>query len=276
MRSNWRYHQTDLAETTKKRLNIIKIQCMEQELCMLLDTGAPQSSIRVDSAQRLNLATDNDFIELPELKLGAFVWEGVKAHPDKREYDSTEYFGCSLDGVLGTDVMNGLCWLFDRPSRKVHICDTEHAFCAEWSKDAAFISTRPHVLGDSSGHVWATEAYLNGHGPIHTDLDTGAQRTIITSKAGALLDPSAPRTPIQLSNGGEVTNVSSYRTRAKSLKIAGITFSNPVVAVCDPIFSVDPPLLERQAILLGIDIIGENSYGFDLKNGLFWIFPSPS
>ena len=93
----------------------------------------------------------------------------------------------------------------------------------------------------------------------------------MTRKAGALLDPNAPRETIHLSNGGEARNVESYRCHAQELAVAGVVFSKPLVAVCDPIFSVAPELLDIPAILLGVDVIGQNSYGFDLHNGRFWL-----
>lgn len=266
-----------LSKTTKPRLNLIDIQCGTQSICVLMDTGAPTSRINKHTAKTLNLPIeqdgDYDYAVIPKITIGPFQWENLRVSINPHEDKSSIYHGRQTDGIFGCDVMNGLCWIFEPTMRKFHVCTPNHSFFSKWTEGAGCTSIHPHKLADLPSNVWATECFLNGQGPIHTDLDTGAQRTILTSKAGAFLDPTAAREEIRLSNGGTERNVGSYRTTAEEITIAGVRFLKPVVAVCDPIFSVAPELLSKPAILLGIDVIGESRYAFDLHHGEFWIHP---
>ena len=268
-----KYTHTPICNTPKTRLNLVEFQVNAQSDIFLLDTGAPQSRIHITKAEKFQIQHDGKKGVIERLQIGPFLWTNFPVSIDSSPDKSTLYHGCPTAGLFGTNLMNGLCWLFERPARKLHICEAEHAFVNQWTAGANSISIHPHVLKDIEGHVWATQSYLNGQGPIHTDLDTGAQRTILTSKAGAYLDPAEPRETIRLSSGGGVNQAESYRCHAESFEIAEVRFERPLVAVCDSIFEVAPELLDKPAILLGIDTIGENSYGFDLQNGIFWIHP---
>ena len=274
-----KYFTAPLADTSKKELIIVEFQCGRHRLCVLMDTGAPTSMIRKRSADRVGLPVHNkdntDFVQLPDLSLGDFHWSDMCIAVDSQKDQSLLHHGVETDGVFGCDLMNDLCWIFEPPNGRFHLCTPDHPFLKQWSQGANSLPIHKHTLGDYPSNVWATHCFLNGHGPIHTDLDTGAQRTLLNTKAGAYLDPDSPREPIRLSNGGDIKNVSSYRTRADTLSIADVTFAQPLIAVCDPIFSVDPPLLEKPAVLLGSDLLGLYRYGFDFHGGTFWIHPKP-
>ena len=43
--------------------------------------------------------------------------------------------------------------------------------------------------------------------PLHVNIDTGAQRTILTTKAGEFFDPNAPRESITLVSGAGSLNL---------------------------------------------------------------------
>ena len=287
MNMHLKYFTAPLAETSKPHLILVQIQCGTHTLCVLLDTGAPTSVIKAHAVKRLNLHThrkenaapdddgeDTEYATIPLLSLGDFTWTNLQPSVDHREDSSLLHHGRTLDGVFGCDLMNDLCWLFEPTRRQFHVCTPNHPFLKQWTQDAHHTTIHKHTLGSYAGNVWATQAFLNGQGPIHTDLDTGAQRTLLNTLSGAFLDPNTPREPIRLSNGGDITNVSSYRTQARTLTIAHVTFQDPLIAVCDPIFSIDPPLLKKPAILLGSDLLGQHRYGFDFLNGHFWIHPA--
>lgn len=266
-------YSVPMSPTPKERLNLVDLECGDERFCVLLDTGAQSSHLRLAAAERLGLEMDGETAVIPEIRLGPFVWRDFPVTLDRREDHSAVHHGRPTDGLFGTDLMNGWVWLYERPSRVLHVCSADDPFVAEWTRDANRLAIRPHQLAGASGHVWATECTLDGHGPVHTNMDTGAQRTILTSKAGALLDPEAPREAISVSNGGDAVNVSCYRCHARTIEIAGVRFERPLVAVADPIFQVAPELLAIPAVLLGIDVYGANSYGFDLESGVFWLHP---
>lgn len=260
-----------LLPTSKRGLNLVSVRCQNVPMQFLLDTGAYRSRIHIDSLKNLDGIIDLENPTISSLMIGTHEWNDVHCTVDHKENKSISHFGIHADGVLGTDILNGKCWIFHRPEKVLHIYDPGHPDFLSWTQAADhFIPLRTHLLAGSSNHVWACTGSLNGHGPIHINIDTGAQRTILTTKAGAYLDPNAKRQPIKLSNGGDISQAPSYRTNAEEIRLGNLVFPNPTVAVCDPIFSVAPELLGKPAILLGIDVFGELPYALDLQNGGMW------
>jgi len=266
-----KFSSLSLLHTSKSGLNLVSVQCQNIPMQFLLDTGADHSRIYIDSLQKLDGIVDLEHPTIPSLMIGNHEWNDVHFKVNHGENQSISRFGIHADGILGTDILNGKCWIFHRPEKILHIYDSEHPEFLSWTQSAEhFIPLHTHLLAGSSNHVWGCTGYLNGHGPIHINIDTGAQRTILTTKAGEFLDPKSKRQPITLSNGGDVNQAPSYRTTAEEIRLGKLVFPNPTVAVCDPIFSVAPELLDQPAILLGIDVFGEFSYALDLQNGGMW------
>ena len=269
-----KHSQLPLLSGQKSRLNIVSVFCNHKELRFLLDTGANRSLIHVDALKEISINTTEDHVQISSLLMGEHEWNNICFHIDRGENKSETYHGIHTDGVLGTDVLNGTCWIFLRPERILHICDYQHPFFQSWTQKAPHHTPlRKHFLHNAVHPVWACTGTLNNHDSVHIDIDTGAQSTILTSAAGQFLNPHHKREPIRLSSGGGVQKAKSYRTKAEEIRISTISFPHPTVAVCDPIFQVAPELLGRPAILLGIDVFGEHSYALDFHDGGMWFSP---
>ena len=75
-------------------------------------------------------------------------------------------------------------------------------------------------------NVWAT--HCSKWSRAYSSIGYRGSKTLLNTKAGAYLGPP-PLEPIRLSNGGDIKNMSSYRTRADTLNVADVTFAQPLL-----------------------------------------------
>ena len=207
-----KHSQLPILSSTKSRLNLVSVFCNQKELRFLLDTGANRSQIHEDSLRTLQIETTDEYVQLSSMVMGKHEWNDVSFQVVRTENKSMLHHGIHTDGILGTNILNGMCWIHLRPQRIIHICDPQHPFFQSWiQKSTHHTPLRKHFLQDSTHPVWSCTGSINGYDSVHINIDTGAQRTILTSKAGAYLDPKSKREPIRISSGSGVQEAKSYR-----------------------------------------------------------------
>ena len=240
-------------------------------LTLLLDTGAEWTILTPAAAKRVGAQTPriefdrqirglSGSLATNEVELRSFT-AGDVAIPWRRvrvaSLNMPSVFSGPLDGVLGADTLSSFDVDLDLPHHRMVFFGKQSCPSAApaWAEPYATIPARKTF----SNHL-SFPAQLDGR-QIDTFIDTGAQLSVLSSKAALALgvtDAVLSRDRATVTLGAAAERLNSHLHRFSRIEIGGEVVRNPALIVADV-------SLKDGDLVLGIDFIAARriwlSYG---------------
>ena len=219
---------------------------VDKPVTLLVDTGAPFSTITLQTAHELNLPIgpasfaggqgrmelrnlagkrSDDQARLPSITLGRLRQEGVYFFIDPTDRPSGSG---SFEGIIGADMLTNVDADFDFAAKKLNLISQNHCDGKVVYWPAAALATIPFHF-DRSGHI-AFPLRLDDK-RVTAMLDTGAYNTALnltTARRTFNIDTNAPDVQkIGELKGSFTANV--YRKQFKTITLDGVTVNNPQI-----------------------------------------------
>jgi predicted aspartyl protease len=263
-----------VGEITVATLNnapIVTLLANGAPLTLLLDTGAEWTIVTPAAAKRVGAQTPriefdrqirglSGSLATNEVELRSFT-AGDVAIPWRRvrvaSLNMPSVFSGPLDGVLGADTLSSFDVDLDLPHHRMVFYGKQTCASAApaWAEPYATIPARKTF----SNHL-SFPAQLDGR-QIETFIDTGAQLSVLSSKAAVALgvtDAVLSHDRATVTLGAAAERLNSHLHRFSHMEVGGEIVRNPALIVADV-------SLKDADLVLGIDFLGSRriwlSYG---------------
>jgi predicted aspartyl protease len=222
----------------------------------VVDTGAERTVIATELARRLKLSpgltstvhsmTEVSRIEtvvIPDLQVAGTSVRGINA-------PALSQVNLGAEGMLGVDSLQQRRVSFDFVRREMTI-DPSHRREEKWPKDVIVVTGRNRF-----GHLVLVDASVDGQ-RVWVIVDTGSQVTVANNAlrrklaSKGRLGPTLPVEMLSVTGGRMMVD----QTKVKLIRIGGVDIVDMPMAFADvhPFRKLD--LLDRPAILLGMDAL---------------------
>lgn len=223
----------------------------------LVDTGAERTVIARELAERLGLAegeklrlaTIGGSAMVPSYRVAALQMSDLHL----ASVDAPAFFGRHIGaaGLIGVDMLEGRRVLIDFRKESMQILETrKRARPIVHDEDAIVVTAR-----NSAGRLILSDARLGGR-RVDVIVDTGAQTSVGNLALQKLVaDRRANRFPFVATTLGAVTGeeVPALRTAIKRIDVNGMDINDLPVSFADSQAFRALGLVERPALLLGMD-----------------------
>ena len=261
----------EITVPTLRNAPIVTLVANGSPLTLLLDTGAEWTILTPAAAKRVGAQTPriefdrqirglSGSLATNEVELRSFT-AGDVAIPWRRvrvaSLNMPSVFSGPLDGVLGADTLSSFDVDLDLPHHRMVFFGKQSCPSAApaWAEPYATIPARKTF----SNHL-SFPTQLDGR-QIDTFIDTGAQLSVLSSKAALALgvtDAVLSRDRATVTLGAAAERLNSHLHRFSRIEIGGEVVRNPALIVADV-------SLKDGDLVLGIDFIAARriwlSYG---------------
>jgi len=245
---------------------------------MLLDTGAEQSAIDLNSARELGLkleplgggkivATGKKentlfLTKLPQVEIATLTATDLLAVATDFSKIS-QRIGMPVNGVIGYNFLRNRVVQFDYPKRTARFYSVSPFSKSSQSNTANHMSLPFRFYGDDKFPI-IDEVYVNGK-KIKAELDTGHSGVLALTAAAIKrlgLEAEAQAAEPETSEGALGTSV-NRKGKLKTLTVGSVTVDSPMVSFRAPNSGLDQAPFEG---LLGNDFFKDFVVTFDYRN----------
>jgi predicted aspartyl protease len=261
----------EITVATLRNAPIVTLVANGAPVTLLLDTGAEWTILTPAAAKRVGAQTPriefdrqirglSGSLATNEVELRSFTAGGT-AIPWRRvrvaSLNMPDVFSGPLDGVLGADTLSSFDIDLDLPRHRMVFYGRQSCPSAApaWAEPYATIAARKTF----SNHL-SFPAQLDGR-QIDTFIDTGAQLSVLSSKAALALgvtDAALSRDRATVTLGAAAERLNSHLHRFSHMEVGGEVVRNPALIVADV-------SLRDADLVLGIDFLASRriwlSYG---------------
>jgi predicted aspartyl protease len=261
----------EITVATLRNSPIVTVVANGAPVTLLLDTGAEWTILTPGAAKRVGAQTPriefqrqirglSGSLATNEVELRSFT-AGQTAIPWRRvrvaSLNMPSVFSGSLDGVLGADTLSSFDIDLDLPHHRMVFYGKQSCPSAApaWAEPYATIAVRKTF----SNHL-SFPAQLDGR-QIDTFIDTGAQLSVLSSKAALALgvtEAALSRDRATVTLGAAAEQLNSHLHRFSHMEVGGEVVRNPALIIADV-------SLKDADLVLGIDFLGSRrvwlSYG---------------